>query len=528
MSSDADSSSDDVEARLRRLEELVRPPSSPNLRGLHSQLSDMRSKLETLVKAVAQFADDVPASIKVRFKSMSDEIERIKDDVNLLKRAAREGQSGSGDRATSSKVRVPEPSAFGGARVAKELENFLWDMENYFQAARVPDAEKVAITSMYLTGDAKLWWRARLSDDASANRGRIETWESLKKKKLKEQFLPQNTSWLAREALRQLKHKGPVREYVKEFSSLMLDIRDMSEEDKIFNFIAGLQPWAQAELRKVGVKDLQGAMAAADHLVDYKSVGTGNSEGHDSGKKGKNKKDGGKFHRDAEKSEGSQKPEGQKTMNKSNRGCFLCDGDHRVHDCPNKTKLNALMRELEKETDEEDVHLVNPIQLLGALTADRQPSKAKGLMYVNVLVNGREVEAMIDSGATHNFVSEREIARLRLGLLKLANKVKAVNSDARSVKGVANVDLKVGSWNGRCELTAFALEGFDLILGQEFLVQAHVAVMPYLGGMVIMDQKSPCFVKGTFRGVSKIETNAWRLVSALQREDACKDEDLRL
>lgn len=27
--------------------------------------------------------------------------------------------------------------------------------------------EQVNITSMYLTGDAKLWWRTRLDDDAS-------------------------------------------------------------------------------------------------------------------------------------------------------------------------------------------------------------------------------------------------------------------------------------------------------------------------------------------------------------------------
>ena len=36
------------------------------------------------------------------------------------------------------KVRVPEPKSFSGNRNAKELENFLWDMEQFFKAARVP------------------------------------------------------------------------------------------------------------------------------------------------------------------------------------------------------------------------------------------------------------------------------------------------------------------------------------------------------------------------------------------------------
>lgn len=41
-----------------------------------------------------------------------------------------------------------------------------------------------------------------------------------------------------------------MHEYVKEFSSLMLDIMNMFEEDKLFNFMSGLELWAQVELRR--------------------------------------------------------------------------------------------------------------------------------------------------------------------------------------------------------------------------------------------------------------------------------------
>ena len=70
----------------------------------------------------------------------------------------------------SPKVRVPEPKGFDGARSAKELENFLWDMEQFFKAARVTDEEKVSITGMFLLGDAKFWWRTRLEGDAKSSR----------------------------------------------------------------------------------------------------------------------------------------------------------------------------------------------------------------------------------------------------------------------------------------------------------------------------------------------------------------------
>ena len=89
------------------------------------------------------------------------------------------GLSKKGEVAT--KVKVPEPKPFNGARSAKDLDNFLWDMEQYFKAARVLDQEMVTITSMYLSGDAKLWWRTYVEDDANAGRRKIDLWEDLKK-----------------------------------------------------------------------------------------------------------------------------------------------------------------------------------------------------------------------------------------------------------------------------------------------------------------------------------------------------------
>ena len=63
----------------------------------------------------------------------------------------------------------------------------------------MPSQEMVTITSMYLSGDAKLWWRTHVEDDIDANRGEIDSWEALKKE-LKDQFLPTNTAWVARDA----------------------------------------------------------------------------------------------------------------------------------------------------------------------------------------------------------------------------------------------------------------------------------------------------------------------------------------
>ena len=57
-------------------------------------------------------------------------------------------------------------------------------------------------------------------------------------------IFPLDMAWMARESLRKLKKTGFVKDYVKEFSSLILDIKNMCVVDKLFNFMCGLQGWA--------------------------------------------------------------------------------------------------------------------------------------------------------------------------------------------------------------------------------------------------------------------------------------------
>ncbi|GFZ03394.1 hypothetical protein Acr_16g0000180 [Actinidia rufa] len=85
--------------------------------------------------------------------------------------------------------------------------------------------------------------------------------------------------------------EGTMREHVKQISSLLLDIRDMSEEDKLFNFMIGVQNWAQLELCCMGIKDFSAAITAVDSLVEYKLGNPSTSESRKTSKqKGKDKK----------------------------------------------------------------------------------------------------------------------------------------------------------------------------------------------------------------------------------------------
>ena len=234
--------------------------------GSDEQLGAMSDALDGMQVTIDTMAEDVHATIDA-FKN---ELAEMNAKINLAVRAM-----GPHQGADARKVKVPEPQAFVGARNAKELENFLFDIEQYFRAVR-PDSEqaKVDLATMYLSGDAKLWWRTKYHE-IQRNVCTIDTWEDLKKE-LRAQFFPDNVEYIARRQLRGLQHTNNIREYVSKFAALMLDLPDMAEKDRLFYFLEGLKPWARQELQRQRVQDLASAQAAAERLTDYSFEETNN------------------------------------------------------------------------------------------------------------------------------------------------------------------------------------------------------------------------------------------------------------
>ncbi|KAL0408151.1 UNVERIFIED_CONTAM: hypothetical protein Sradi_1749500 [Sesamum radiatum] len=208
-------------------------------------------------------------------------------------------------------------------------------MEQYLLAANVVDeARKVSTATMYLIGESV----------------RLDTWDLLREA-IKVQFFLENVEYNARWALRKLEHTGSMQDYVKSFSALMLDIRDMSEKDKLFTFMEGLKPWARLELQHQRVTDLGSTMTAAERLTDFTSETWRDRQTTPS--PAQNKAGGAKsFRSNSNRGGGDRKPHAQTgSQGSSNRskpqenrqgapqrssGCFLCDGPHRYRDCPKK------------------------------------------------------------------------------------------------------------------------------------------------------------------------------------------------
>lgn len=88
---------------------------------------------------------------------------------------------------------------------------------------------------------------------------------------------------------------------------------------------------------------------------------------------------------------------------------------------------------------------------------------------VDVVINGKLVSAMVDSGATQNYVADRIAHKLGLKLCQDGSSIKAVNSPARLISGIANnVPIRIGTWAGKATFMAIPMDDFQMILGMEF------------------------------------------------------------
>ncbi|WKA11497.1 hypothetical protein VitviT2T_028991 [Vitis vinifera] len=402
-----------MEARLAKVElamadtreglDLIEQGMEKGLEDLREQIQDLREGV--LVSQVQPVSHEefvsfqgkvlsMLASMESRIEALATRMEsrdqEVRQELAIYKAAVSARVMATQE---ASRVEVPKPHRFSGKRDAKELDNFLWHMERYFEAIALTDeATKVRTATLYLTDTATLWWRRRFAD---MEKGicTIETWEDFRRE-IKRQFYPEDVAYLARKNMRRLKHTGSIRDYVKEFSSLMLEIPNMTQEELLFNFMDNLQGWAEQELRRRGVQDLATAMAVAESLTDYKRGDSSKDESledshamgggdevprdHNAPKKGSGKT--------SNVREGRDKAERKEFTPKIK--CFLCDGPHWARDCPKRKALSAMIEEREQE---DEAHM-GSMQLLGALQFNPKPSTPKTSLLAGMQVKEEKGE----------------------------------------------------------------------------------------------------------------------------------------
>ncbi|KAH9727005.1 hypothetical protein KPL70_008489 [Citrus sinensis] len=399
-------------------------------------------------------------------------------------------------------INVPKPDTYDGTRNTTIMDNFLFGLDQFFDAMGVRDeASKVGTVPTYLRGTAQLWWRHK-HGEMGKDICTIDTWADFKQE-LRKQFAPSNAEKEARARLCRLKQLGSIQDYINEFTTLMLEISNMSDKDSLFYFQDGLKDWPKTELDRRGVQTLDDSVTAAESLTEYstqskdKKANQGKGGGESRKEKGNNRKDWGQKKPPSNKS-GQGKSESKKEAPKPRNPCFICNGPHWVRDCPEKKSLNALVAQLKSNptmSSEEPQLSMGSLQCLGALNRQQPALKKKGLMYVSIKINGQTIRALIDTGATHNFVSVDEAKRLGLKATKEGGTMKDVNSPAKPIAGIAQgVHITLGTWSGKLDFSIVPMDDFKMVLNMEFFDQVHAFPLPATNSLSILDGSKACMV----------------------------------
>jgi len=98
------------------------------------------------------------------------------------------------------------------------------------------------------------------------------------------------------------------------------------------------------------------------------------------------------------------------------------------------------------------------------------------LSFVQVTVKGKKIAALVDTGATHNFLSRKEAKSFgkKAKMEGEWSAFKVVNSTIRALDGVLqNIQVKVGSWFGKLDLRVVDMDDHFMVLGLDFMELAQ-------------------------------------------------------
>ncbi|MCH81241.1 Ty3/gypsy retrotransposon protein, partial [Trifolium medium] len=320
------------------------------------------------------------------------------------------------------------------------------------------------------------------------------------------------------EQLTELKQDGTVDEYITEFEYLIAQIPKLPEKQFRGYFLHGLKPEVRGKVRSLAsVGDLNRSKLMQITRAVEKEISGQNGSGsmynrgskHNSGLS-RNGPQGSRSdwvmvkHREGSNGGGAKSSTGGSRNDKLGQGdrrrsgprdkgfthlsynelmerkqkglCFKCGGQfHPMHQCPDK-QLRVLVVEDGEEDEEEMRVLAVEVEEeekgeMSILNLHHIAHESHHTMKFQGSINGVEVLILVDSGATHNFISQKLVHQMDWDVdITPQLNVKLGNGVQIATQGVCRgLEVCIGDFKIEPMMHLFDLGGIDVVLGMEWL-----------------------------------------------------------
>ncbi|KAK2999719.1 hypothetical protein RJ639_023817 [Escallonia herrerae] len=129
-------------------------------------------------------------------------------------------------------------------------------------------------------------------------------------------------------------------------------------------------------------------------------------------------------------------------------------------------------------------------------TAKEKKSKKRwGLLYAMVDIAKKTQEVLVDTGATHNFMSPRIFKWLGPKPTKDGSWFTIVNAEERPTKGVVkNVDLRTNGWTWKADFNIIDMDELGVVLGIDFMEKLSATLNPYCRVMMMVGKEGQSII----------------------------------